>query len=295
MLAAAMSERGTSVAVVGLGAMGGRIASRLLAEGYQPVVWNRTQARATDLVKRGAIAATSSADAAARADLVITMVTDPGALEAVSSGPDGIAAGIRPGAMVVEMSTVGPGAIAGLRDRLPAAAGLIDAPVLGSLSEAEQGTLAIFVGGPKELVEWARPVLEALGEVLAVGPLGAGAAAKLVANATLVQVLAGLGETLALARGLGLDDDATHAVLARTPLAAQAQRRRAGFEAGDERVRFPIALAAKDAGLIADAAVAAGLELPLTAAAGEALREAERAGWGERDYSALLRFIASRR
>ena len=294
MLAAAMGERGTSVAVIGLGAMGGRIAGRLVATGQPLVVWNRTAARAQPLVELGAIVAETPAGAAARADVVITMVTGPAALEAVTAGPDGVAAGIRPGAMVVEMSTVGPAAIAALRDALPAAVGVIDAPVLGSRSEAERGTLAIFAGGPDELVERARPVLESLGDVIPVGPLGAGAAAKLVANASLLSVLAGLGETLALGRGLGLGSDALFAVLARTPLAEQAARRRANFEAGEEPARFPLALAAKDAGLIEQAAAAAGVSLPQAAAVAEVLRQAEEAGWGDRDYSALLRFIADR-
>jgi 3-hydroxyisobutyrate dehydrogenase-like beta-hydroxyacid dehydrogenase len=281
----------SAVAVVGLGAMGSRIARRLLDAGHEVVVWNRTPAKTEELVALGAAAGESPAESARRAEVVITMVSDPDALRAVAAGPDGIAAGADDSVTVIEMSTVGPAALAELALLLPPGAGLLDAPVLGSLSEAESGSLAVFVGGPEALVERWTPVLSALGSPIHVGPLGAGAAAKLVANTTLFGTLGVLGEALALAQGLGLSREATFAVLGKTPLAAQAERRRPAIESGDHPARFSLSLARKDADLIAEAAEAARVDLRLTEAARRWLAAAEEAGWGDRDYAAVLAWI----
>ncbi len=285
----------SAVAVVGLGAMGGRIARRLLAAGHDVAVWNRTRERMAALAKLGATPTESPADAARRADAVITMVSGPAALRAVAEGPEGIVAGARESATVIEMSTVGPAAVARLADALAGRAGLLDAPVLGSLAEAESGSLRIFVGGPESLVERWTPLLESLGSPLHAGPLGAGAAAKLVANGTLFGTLALLGEALALADRLGLSRVAAYDVLAGTPVAAQAERRRGAIETGEYPARFSLSLARKDADLIGEAAAASGAELRLAAAARSWLADAESAGWGDRDYAAVLAHILAAR
>lgn len=284
----------STVAVIGLGAMGTRIARRLLAAGHDVSVWNRSPARADELAELGATPAASPAEAAGRSEAVVTMVADPAALEAVSEGPSGIAAGAGSSATVIEMSTVGPAAVARLASVLGPGTGLLDAPVLGSVSEAESGSLRIFVGGPAQLVERWTPLLSELGSPLHVGPLGAGAAAKLVANTTLFGALGVLGEALALADGLGLSREAAFDVLAGTPVAAQAERRRAAIESGEFPARFSLALARKDADLIAAAAEAAGVDLRLVEAARTWLADAEADGLGERDYSAVLERILGR-
>jgi 3-hydroxyisobutyrate dehydrogenase/2-hydroxy-3-oxopropionate reductase len=281
-------RRVSTVAVVGLGRMGSRIARRLLDRGHDVVVWNRTEARAAELAEHGARVVESPAEAAAQAEALLTMVSDPEALVAVSEGRHGIAAGARATLTVIEMSTVGPAAVSRLGSALPPSTGLLDAPVLGSLAEAEAGTLKIFVGGPAELAERWLPLVAVLGTPIHVGPLGSGAAAKLVANAALLETICALGETLALARALGLSDDAAFEVLAATPLAAQAERRRPAIESGEYPTRFSLALARKDAELIAEAAVAAGIELPLAEAARKWLAAAESDGLGGADYSAVL-------
>jgi 3-hydroxyisobutyrate dehydrogenase/2-hydroxy-3-oxopropionate reductase len=216
------------------------------------------------------------------------MLADPAALHAVVAGREGVAAGIRPGGTLIEMSTVGPGAVRELSTLLPTGVGLLDAPVLGSISEAESGSLEIFVGGDEALVARWEPLLSELGRPLRAGPLGAGAAAKLVANAALLGTVSLLGETLALSDALGLDRDRAFEVLALTPLAAQSERRRPAIESGEYPPRFRLSLARKDADLIRDSAPAR-LELP------EAVRrrfaEAEERGLGDADYSAVLRSI----
>jgi 3-hydroxyisobutyrate dehydrogenase-like beta-hydroxyacid dehydrogenase len=283
-----------AVAVVGLGAMGGRFARRLLETGHEVVVWNRTEARVEPLVVAGAAAATSPADAARRAEAVITAVADPEALRDVVAGPEGIAAGSGRAPTVIEMSTVGPDAIRWLRGALPEGAGVLDAPVLGSLGEAESGTLLVFVGGPDALADRWSSLLEALGRPIRVGPLGAGASAKLVANATLVGTLTLLGETLALADRLGIGRETAFGILASTPLAAQAERRRPSLEADDFPVRFRLALARKDARLVAAAAEETGVHARVLAAAAEWFAEADNAGLCTRDYSEVLKHILGR-
>ena len=285
----------STVAVVGLGGMGSRIARRLLDAGHDVVVWNRTPEKADELVARGAAQAATPAEATGRAEAVITMVADPAALRAVVEGPHGIAAGAGGDTTVIEMSTVGPKAVAELATKLPPGTGLLDAPVLGSLSEAESGSLAVFVGGPEELVARWTPLLGTLGAPIHVGPLGTGAAAKLVANTTLLGTLGVLGEALALADRLGLSRGAAFAVLASTPLAAQAERRRPALESGEYPLRFALSLALKDANLILEAGEAAGVELRVVDAARRWIAEADEAGWGDRDYSALLAWISDPR
>jgi 3-hydroxyisobutyrate dehydrogenase-like beta-hydroxyacid dehydrogenase len=277
----------TAVAVVGLGAMGSRIARRLIASGHEVVVWNRDASKADELVGAGAVAASSPADATRRSDAVITMVTGPKALDAVVAGPDGIADAATPSTTLIQMSTVGPPATLRVAAALPDGTRLLDAPVLGSLSEVESGTLVVFAGGPEALVREWEPLLSQLGRVIHVGDVGAGSAAKLVANATLVGTVALLGESIALADRLGLERDVGFDVLAATPLAAQAERRREAIESGEYPPRFALSLARKDADLV----LAAAEDLRVVRAAREWLLEAERAGHGDDDYSAVLEEI----
>lgn len=273
--------------VVGLGAMGSRIAARLHGAGHELTVWNRDASKAEALVAAGARLGGSPTDAARGADVVIVMVTGPEALEVVTAGRHGVVAGLDEGAVLVQMSTVGPEALRRLEQLVPEGS-LLDAPVLGSISEVEEGTLTVFAGGPAALVDRCMSVLTELGKVLPVGGVGAGTAAKLVANLTLVGVIGVLGESLALGRALGLDGATAFEVLAATPLGAQADRRRPAFESGDYPPRFQLSLARKDADLILDAARDAGIDLRLAEAAQSWLADAEQAGRGDHDYSSVL-------
>jgi 3-hydroxyisobutyrate dehydrogenase len=278
----------TEVAWLGLGAMGSRMAARLRDAGHDLVVWNRSRAKAEEL---GVTVAASPRDAAERAAIVFTMLADPAALRAVTESGDGALSGLTEGAVLVEMSTVGPEAIGRLSERMPAHASLVDAPVLGSVAEAEAGELKLFAGGDDTAFDRVRPLLETLGKPLRTGPLGSGAAAKLVANATLVGTITLLGETLALADALGLPRETTWQVLEPTPLGAQAERRRPVVESGEYPPRFPLSLARKDAELVEAAGEAQRLDLPALAAARAHLAAAEAAGLGDADYAAVLKHI----
>ena len=279
------------VAVVGMGAMGSRVAGRLLGAGYPVTVWNRSPARTAALADLGAVVASNPAEAAAQAEVLITVLAGPEALRAVTEGRRGVAAGAHRSLTVVEMSTAGPAAATRLAAALPAGTGLLDAPVLGSLTEAEAGSLTIFAGGPAAELDRARPLLSVLGTVIHAGPLGSGAAAKLVANMALFCTLAALGEAIAFGRALGLSPQVLADVLAVTPLAGQAARRRQAIETGTYPRRFALSLARKDAELISEAAAAAGAKLRLAGSARAWLADAEAAGWGSHDYTAMLAAI----
>ncbi len=280
--------------MVGAGAMGSGFAERLLACGHRLCVWNRTRAALDPLVALGAIAAQTPAEVAACSDFVITIVSDPVALRAVSEGTEGIAAAAHPQLIALEMSTVGPDAIDALRTILPASSALLDAPVHGPPDSARAGSLAIFVGGDADVLERARPVLEPLGSVLHVGPLGSAAGAKLIVQTTLVGTLALLGESLALAEAFSVPRETIFDVLAHTPLAPQARRRRPMVESGDYSARFRLSLACKDMDLARDAAQRAGLHLRLDEAGRSWLQDAEHDGRGDQDYTAIIATILER-
>lgn len=267
------------------------MARRLIEAGHNLTVWNRTREKAEPLVELGALAASTPAEAADGAEAIITMVADPQSLESVSEGSAGIAATVSDSSTVIEMSTVGPEAVLRLASILPEEAGALDAPVLGSLSEAETGTLKVFVGGPDEIASKWMPLLSAMGTPLYAGPLGSGATVKLVANSTILGVLGVLGEALALADVLGVPQEKAFEVLAVTPLAAQAERRRPQVESGDSTLRFSMALAQKDSELITETAAASGLEMRLANAVRSWLADAVEAGRGESDYSQVIAYI----
>jgi 3-hydroxyisobutyrate dehydrogenase-like beta-hydroxyacid dehydrogenase/putative methionine-R-sulfoxide reductase with GAF domain len=284
-----------SVAVLGLGAMGSRIATRLLDSGRRVVVWNRTREKSEELRRRGAETAQTPALAVASVAVAVTMLADPDALLAVVQGPDGIAEALRPDQTLVEMSTVGPSAVMRVRDAVTAGVSVVDAPVLGSIDEAEAGSLVIFVGATEDDATRLHPLLTELGQPLHVGPPGAGAAAKLVANSTLFGSLAVLGEALSLADRLGLERDVVFDVLSRTPIAGQAERRRAALASSSYPRRFGLSLARKDAALVAEEGARAGTDLRVAQAALSWLTAAEAGGAGNSDYTALLETILKQR
>lgn len=278
----------TSIGFCGLGRMGAPMAARLVDAGHDVSVWNRTAERGAALVENGAVQAASPAEAASGAEMVVTMLADPQALEHVVFGLEGVAAGVRLGTTVVEMSTIGVDAVRSLAGRLPDGVDVLDAPVLGSVPQATEGTLKIFVGGDQSAFERCRPVLEAMGAPRHLGSLGAGAAMKLVANSTLGVLMCGLAEALALADALGLEESAVLDILAESPIGATVKSKRAKVESGVYEANFTLALAAKDLGLVTSAAEAAGLHLRLAPAAQDWLERANAGGLGGLDYSAVI-------
>lgn len=279
------------LAFCGLGQMGEPMAATLLEAGHELVVWNRTPERGQALVERGARQAASPAEAAASAEAVITMLATPGALEEVVTGDDGVSGGIREESVFIEMSTVGPDLVRSLAQRLPDGVAVVDAPVLGSVKAATEGSLQVFVGGTETAFQRTRPVLEAFGSVVHLGPLGSGAAMKLVANAVLGTLMSGLGEALALADGLGLDQSQVLDVLSQSPIGATAKSKRDNVESGTYPPNFKLSLAVKDLRLVTEAARRAGVELRLAGDAEAWFEAADEAGLGALDYSAIIAHI----
>ena len=233
----------TTIAVLGTGHMGTPIARRLLTAGHVVTVWNRTSTRTAAMREAGARVADSPADAVDGADLVITLLTDEAALDAVLFGPGGAARVLRPGSCLVQMSTVSPGAVRDLARRLPDGVDIVDAPVAGSVGAASAGTLTVLAGGEASVLERLNPVLTVLGRVRCCGGIGDGAAMKLVLNTALVTAMAALVDTLAVAHALGMDRDTALAALTAGPLGGAVERATA------EGVSFAVALAGKDLGL----------------------------------------------
>lgn len=279
----------SNVAFCGLGQMGAPMAARLLDAGHDLTVWNRNSERASPLVARGARRAATPAEAAAGAEIAVTMLADPAALDEVVFAAGGLAAGLLPGATLVDMSTVGPDAVRDIGARLPEAVHFLDAPVLGSVGQALDGSLRIFVGGDPATFDRWRPLLAAMGTPSHLGPLGAGASMKLVANSTLGALMCGLAEALALADAFGLDEVAVLDILAGSPIGRTVGSKRPLIEGGSyQPANFKLSLAAKDLGLVVQAAEAAGIDLRLAVAARAWFDRADAAGLGSLDYSAVI-------
>ncbi|MEH1013500.1 NAD(P)-dependent oxidoreductase [Micromonospora sp. CPCC 206060] len=275
----------TRIAFLGLGRMGVRMAGRLVAAGYQVTVWNRTPERATPLAEAGARVAATPAAAVVGAELVITMLTGPEAVEAVLFGADGAAGALADGAVLVDMSTIGPDAVTALAGRLPAGVAFADAPVQGSTPAAEAGELTILFGGEEHILDRVRPVLAVLGSVQHTGPVGSGAAVKLIVNIALCSSFALVGEALALGDRLGVGTEQTLEALAGTAVGKLVPRVRARLADPELPTQFSLGLAEKDLRLaLANGARADGV------VAGAAARYAAGldAGLGDRDISALL-------
>jgi 3-hydroxyisobutyrate dehydrogenase len=280
----------TAIAVLGLGAMGRAIAARLLEAGNELSVWNRTPGRDEQLVVAGARRAGSPADAVRNAEVVITMVTDPPALEHVLFGTDGAASAIPREATLIDMSTVGPTAIASVVERVAPVA-VLDSPVLGSVPSVESGTLVILVGGDRAVFDRHNELLSLLGTPIYVGPSGSGAWLKLVNNAAGTAALVAVGELLALTDRAAIDPDVALDSLAAGPLASLIERWRPRLTGEDHASYFRLALARKDLELALDEAERHGIELTVARAAADRGDEAIEAGLGDEDFGAVVPFL----
>jgi 3-hydroxyisobutyrate dehydrogenase len=286
----------TRVAFLGLGRMGAPMAGRLSDAGHDLVVWSRTGAHAAALADRAEVAA-SPAEAGAKAEVAITMLTDGGALEEVVLGRAGLAEGLGPGTLLIDMTTTGPGPARKVAGALAEReAGFVDAPVAGSVGPAADGTLAIMVGGSDEAVARARPLLEVLGDperTWHVGPVGAGQAAKLMVNLVLGGVTAAVAEGFILGRLLGLSPDDALEVLEGASVAAQTVRSKGDkLRSGDYAdPGFRLALMHKDLRLAVDAARAARASLPATERVAELYAGAKGRGLADQDYSAVAAYL----
>jgi len=277
--------------MIGLGLMGSGMARRLLGAGFPLAVWNRNPERAKALAAEGAHVAATPRDAAARADVVLSMVADDAASRAVWLGDDGALAGATRGAVLVECSTLTVGWIGQLfREVAARGCELLDAPVTGSKSQAASGELVFLVGGAAAALETARPALAAMSRaILHVGGSGRGTLLKLVNNFMCGVQAASLAEALALIERSGLDRAKSLELLTTgAPGSPLVKTLSARMTARDYTPNFLLRLMAKDLTYALGEGRRYGLDLSTVASALEVVDRAVAAGNGEEDFSALV-------
>ncbi|MCP3820490.1 NAD(P)-dependent oxidoreductase [Streptomyces sp. A3M-1-3] len=275
------------VAVLGLGTMGTSLATRLLDQGIQVRVWNRTPERTEPLAKAGAFAATHPAHAVEGTSAAICAVADGEALGAVLRGPDGVlTGGPYPGSLVCA-STVAPEEVVRLAGDVPS---VLDVGMLGNREHARTGGLRLFVGGEERVFTAGRPLLDMLGkEVVHLGELGSGMRMKLLLNLLMGIEVQALAEAVELAAATGLDRQLVLSTIAGSGFASpvmsfKSKRLAVGhYDKPDFRLR----LMAKDLQLVVDQAAEAGVRLPLASAAAEAHIRATEQGHGDEDCVAV--------
>lgn len=274
------------VGFVGLGRMGSRMAANVAAGGFPLVLYNRTREKAER------VAATTGGDVvdtpgrlAAEADVIVTMLADGAALEAVYEG--GILEALGPGKVCVDMGTVGPEVVTRLGARIDATgATLVDAPVSGSTASVEARSVMIMAGGPEAAVERVRPVLASIGNpVLHVGSRGAGATLKLAINAIIYGINQSVAESLVMAERAGVDRGVAYNAFVNSAVAAPVVKyRQPVFEhPGELPVTFTLDLALKDLDLILALGEATGARLPQAVLNRSVMQEASAAGLGDSD------------
>jgi 3-hydroxyisobutyrate dehydrogenase-like beta-hydroxyacid dehydrogenase len=289
----------TTVAIVGTGRMGAAMARALAGAGIDLVLQNRTRERADAIAAEvGARVAITPADAASQADVAITMLADDPAVRDTYAGADGLIEGVRPRTVLVDSSTVRPDTIRSFEGAVrQKGAGLLDAPVSGSVGLAENGQLTLMVGGEADDLDRARPALEPLAKaIFHLGPLGSGAAMKLAVNTVIFGLNGAVAEGLVLAESAGVDLEKAYDVLTASAVGAPyvAYKRAAFLAPHSTPPAFALALAEKDLRLILGFAETTHVPMPQAAANLALVREAATGGREERDFSMVASTLRER-
>ena len=279
------------IALLGLGSMGGAMAANWLKKGFPLTIWNRTRAKTEGYSARGARVAYTPREAAQDADVVVAMVADDAASREVWLGADGALSNMRPGAISIESSTVTPRWARELGDAARRrGCRFLDVPVGSGLPAAEAGEAILLVGGDTSDLEEARPALEAIAKrIHHLGPVGAGATWKLIANAMIAVQVASLGEAFACARKAGFGADQIAALIKGASTASPIVQRKLDrmlanrFDDAD----FALYLLAKDARYGAELARDLGAPHALIAATAQVFSYAEKSGLGAKDSAAV--------
>ena len=284
-----------NVAFLGLGIMGSRMAANLVRAGHELTVWNRTAEKAEAFAQEhGARVGATPREAAAEADVVITMVVDAPQVATVLLDPDGAARGARDGTLFVDMSTIGRTQTLWLAERLAQLGQrFVDAPVTGSSPKAEAGTLTIMAGGDAADVDRARPLFEAMGElVVHAGEVGQGQMAKVINNSVAAANTVALGEALLVGKATGVDLDALVQIMAAGSGGSAMLALKAGpMREHDWTTLFKLEHMLKDVRLCLEEGQAAGVPFPAAATAREVLTAAMGRDLGDADFAALLEVL----
>ncbi len=284
----------TTVAVIGLGIMGGPMAANLVRSGFDVVGYNRSPAKVETLVSAGGRGASSIAEAVAEADVILTMVPDSPDVEEVALGEDGIIAHARAGSLWIDASTIRPD-VAVTVAQAAKAKGIrcLDAPVSGGEQGAVEGTLSSMVGGEQSVFDEALPVLEAVGKtIVLVGPSGSGQTVKAANQLIVAGTIELVAEALTFLQAYDVDTTAAIEVLA-GGLAGNRilDRKAASMVRGEFTPGFRIDLHDKDLGIVTAAAREAGVAIPLGAHTAQLMQYARRLGYGDLDHSALMLLV----
>ena len=280
------------VGFIGLGVMGKPMAGHLVKAGYQVVVHNRSLGSVQELVAQGARAANSPADVARQATVVITMLPDTPDVEHVLSGTDGVLSALKPGTIVIDMSSISPVATARLATMVAEKGGsMLDAPVSGGEIGAINAQLSIMVGGDEAAFHRARPILDKMGnpeKVIHIGRSGAGQICKVCNQIAIGGALAGVSEAFALAKKTGVDAARVRQALlggfaASRVLEVHGER----MLTGNYKPGFRAKLYQKDMRLANETAAANGVSMPANAVVAQLLNALIASGGGELDYAAL--------
>jgi 3-hydroxyisobutyrate dehydrogenase-like beta-hydroxyacid dehydrogenase len=283
------------VGFVGLGVMGGRIAKRLLDAGHAVTGHNRTRAKAEWLLAQGMGWAGSPRAVAAASEVTFSMVTGTQALRAVSDGPDGVLAGLGPGKVYVDMSTVSPSASAELAGRVAGrGAAMLDAPVSGSVVTLEEGRLSIMVGGDREVFDRVLPLLRDIGPTAThVGPNGRAVLMKIATNLSLAVQMVAFSEGVLLAEKAGIPRETAVEVLLHSVIASPMVRYRGPLVLKmPEEGWFDVDMMQKDLLLALEAGRELDVPLPTTAASNQLLTAARAMGLQERDFATVFTVLA---
>lgn len=289
-----MADSKPTVGFIGLGIMGKPMARNVMRAGYPLIAFNRSRAPMDELAAEGAALGASPADVAARSHIVITMLPDSPDVEQVVFGPNGIAEGIRPGSLLIDMSSISPVTAVKVAEELgKKGVRVLDAPVSGGDVGARQGTLSIMVGGPEDVFNEALPVFQALGKnIVLCGGHGAGQITKLCNQILVAIQLEAVGEALVLGAKAGVDPARIVQVLG-AGLARCGVLETRGMRILDRDFApgFRARLHYKDLNNALAAARAYDVPLPVTALVTEMFKRLQVAGRGDLDHSAITTFL----
>jgi 3-hydroxyisobutyrate dehydrogenase-like beta-hydroxyacid dehydrogenase len=280
---------------IGLGVMGGQMVNRLLDKGHVVTGYNRTRTKAQWLIDRGMKWGDSPRAVAAAADVTFSMVTNVAALEAIAAGPDGILAGLSQGKVLVDMSTVSPGASRGLAARVrEKGADMLDSPVSGSVITLQEGKLSVMVGGRRETFERVKSLLLDIGpKVTHVGDNGLALSMKIATNLSLAVQMMAFSEGVLLAEKSGIARETAVDVLTHSAVASPMVQYRGPFVLKmPEEAWFDVNMMQKDMLLAMELGRQLNVPLPTTAASNEFLTAARGMGWEKKDFAVVFDVLA---
>jgi 3-hydroxyisobutyrate dehydrogenase-like beta-hydroxyacid dehydrogenase len=280
---------------VGLGVMGSEMVNRLLSKGHSVTGYNRTKAKAAGLIQKGMKWADSPRAVATAVDVVFSMVTNSAALEAIVEGPDGILAGLAPGKIYVDISTVSPECSRSVAEKVRLqGADMVDAPVSGSVITLQEGKLSVMVGGRKETFEKIKLILEDIGpKVTFVGHNGLALVLKIAANLSLAVQMLAFSEGVLLAEKSGIPREIAVEVLANSAIASPMIKYRGPFVLKlPEEAWFNVNMMQKDMLLALELGRKLDVPLPSTAVTNEFLTAARGLGLVEKDFAVVFDVLA---